>query len=87
MAFEDRERNLYGRIAWGLTSERSLAARLLDEYMNSTDARVAQYAREVYRDMVGKNPVTEAEPDAEGLEPTARTPRLSPDVRHGEDNR
>lgn len=51
MAFDDRERNLYGRIAWGLRGSRTTTARLLDEYIAGNNPHFAQCAREIYKDM------------------------------------
>jgi len=53
LAFEDRERNLYGRIQWGLKADRQRAVELLDEYMAGDDPQHAQHAREVYKDLIG----------------------------------
>jgi len=58
MAFEDREQNLYGRIAWGLKRDRERAAEILEGYINGTDPVQASHAREVYKDMTGKEPET-----------------------------
>lgn len=51
MAFDDREPNLYGRIAWGLRGSRDITARLLNEYMAGDNSRFAQCAKEIYEDM------------------------------------
>jgi hypothetical protein len=51
MAFDDREPNLYGRIAWSLRESRNITARLLDEYIAGDNPRFAQCALEIYEDM------------------------------------
>ena len=54
MAFEDREPNLYGRIAWGLSRDQESVAVILEGYINGGDADAAGYAREVFTDMAGR---------------------------------
>ncbi len=53
MAFEDREPNLYGRIAWGLKTDRKSVAEILEGYINGTNPELARHAREVTKDMTG----------------------------------
>jgi hypothetical protein len=55
MAFEDREPNLYGRIAWGLRADRERVAAILDEYAKGTNLSIAKHAREIYKDMTGRD--------------------------------
>jgi len=55
IAFEDRERNLYGRIAWGLKADRKTVAKILEGYINGNDPELSKQAREVYKDMTGKD--------------------------------
>jgi beta-lactamase regulating signal transducer with metallopeptidase domain len=56
LAFEDREPNLYGRIAWGLRDDRAKAAKVLLEYLKGNDAERAKAAREIFKDMTGREP-------------------------------
>jgi beta-lactamase regulating signal transducer with metallopeptidase domain len=56
LAFEDREPNLYGRIAWGLRDDRAKAAEVLLEYLNGDNAEHAKAAREIFKDMTGREP-------------------------------
>lgn len=53
IAFEDREPNLYGRIAWGMRTQRDFARAVLDTYVTGEDKKLAAAAREVYADMGG----------------------------------
>jgi hypothetical protein len=62
MAFDDREPNLYHRIAWGLQREREKAAQVLQGYLNGDDPVRARAAREVYKDMTGQEPPSPANP-------------------------
>lgn len=54
MAFEDREPNLYRRIAWGLKRDSEKVAKILEEYINGSDENLAKNAQDVYKDMVGR---------------------------------
>jgi hypothetical protein len=66
MAFEDREPNLYRRIAWGLGREREETAEVLRGYIEASDPTRAQAAREVYKDMTGQEaPVRRPTPAAD----------------------
>lgn len=54
MAMEDREHNLYGRIAWGLKRSPETTEKILREIIRGKDKAQAQAAREIYQDMTGK---------------------------------
>ena len=54
MAFADREWNLYGRIVWGLRTDREGAKRVLDEILAGNDAEAKKPASEIYKDMTGR---------------------------------
>jgi carboxyl-terminal processing protease len=47
---------MYQRIAWGLQSDRDAAAKILDEFLRSTDLDQAKAAREIDHDMTGRSP-------------------------------
>ncbi len=55
MAFTDREHNLYGRITWGLKHDRKKTAKILNEYINGSNPTHSKQAREIYKDMTGKD--------------------------------
>jgi hypothetical protein len=50
-AFEDRERNLFHRIEWGLRDNRVHVATLLTEYINGDNATHAEAAWEVFKQL------------------------------------
>ena len=57
MALTDRERNrsgTFGRIIWGLASDRDSVKRLLDDYLKSPDLQQAKAAREIYEAFTGR---------------------------------
>jgi hypothetical protein len=56
MAFDDREWNLYQRIAWGLRRDRARVVEVLRGYLDGDDPAQARAAREVYKDMTGQEP-------------------------------
>jgi HEAT repeat protein len=54
MAFEDREWNLFHRIEWGLRDDRERVATLLTEYINGENAAHTKAAREVFKQLTGR---------------------------------
>ncbi|MEZ6033159.1 MAG: protein kinase [Planctomycetaceae bacterium] len=54
MAFEDREWNLFNRIEWGLRDDRERVATMLTEYINEENAAYSSAAREVFKQLTGR---------------------------------
>ncbi len=65
MAFADREANLYRRIGWGLKDHQDRAAELLNEYLRGDNPAHACAAREVYKDITGREPPEAPPPSGE----------------------
>lgn len=53
IAFEERDPELYQRIAWGLRGQRRETRAMLDSYVNGDTPRWAEAAQEVYADLAG----------------------------------
>ncbi len=56
IAFDDRERNMYRRISWGLKRDKKLTKKVLNEYLNGNNPHFAKSAQEIYENMTGEPP-------------------------------
>jgi RNA polymerase sigma factor (sigma-70 family) len=52
-----RAHGFYDRVAWGLEPDRDGAAKVLDEMIRGNDPERARAAREIYKDMTGREPL------------------------------
>ena len=59
IAFTDREPGMYHQVVSSLKLDPVTAAKILDEYLRGSDPALASAAREVYKDMTGRNPADE----------------------------